>query len=124
MVKTKMLLETLSHIMAFDFVWVAALILNNLHWVFALFAFAFIEEKGHRPVWHFLLTVGLLYAFSDIMGLAGWILIPAIVYVTFQLAFLIYFPEGSWPRKNFTKIIVVFLFVTAFINTLYFRFPG
>ena len=117
-----MLLETLSHIMAFDFAWIAALILNNLHWVFALFAFAFIAEKGHRPVWHFLVLTALLYAFGDILGLTGWILVPFILAAPFQLGIDLFFPAGSWPRKNFALVVTIFLMVTTFINTFYFRF--
>ncbi len=116
-----MLLEFISHALAFDLNWIAALILNNLHWVFALFAFVFIAEKGHRPVWHFLVFTGLLYAFGDILGLTGWILIPFILAGPFQLGIGLYFPEGSWPRRNFTIIVAIFLMVTIFINTFYLR---
>ena len=119
-----MLLEFLSHLVSFDLAWIAALILSNLHWAFALFAFTFIGENGKRPVWHFLILIAMLYAFGDILGLGGWILTPFILVIPFQLLIGCSFPEGSWPRRNFTKIVMIFLMVTIFINTFYFRFPG
>jgi len=124
MVKNKMLLELLSHLLAFDLKWAAMLILGNLHWVFALFAFTFIAEKGKRPVWHFLTVVGLLYAFGDILGITSWVLIPAIIWATFQLFLGIFFHKDSWARKHEIIIIVPFLLITAFINTFFLAFPG
>ncbi|MBN2067797.1 MAG: hypothetical protein JW744_04985 [Candidatus Diapherotrites archaeon] len=119
-----MLLEFTSHLLAFDLNWLVMLILGNLHWVFALFAFTFIAEQGKRPVWHFLIAVGGLYAFSDIMGLLGWIFAPFFIIVAFQIFLMAYFPEGSWPRKNFVKIVYVFLPIICFIATFYYIFPG
>ncbi len=119
-----MLIETLSHLVAFDLGWIAALILANLHWVFAFAAFTFIAERGHCPVWNFLCLVGLLYAFGDFLGLTGWILTPFIIAVPFQLLIGLCFPEGSWPRRNFTIIVVLFIMTATFIHTFYLTLPG
>ncbi len=118
-----MLLEFLSHAIAFDLAWIASLILGNLHWVFAIGAFVIIAEKGKKPIWHFLLIMGFLYAFLDVMELGGWILAPLIVLVPIQFFIILYFPEGSWPQRNFVKIVTVLFFALSFIHTFYFRLP-
>jgi len=118
-----MLLEFLSHLLSFDFVWIASLIMNNLHWLFALMAFVVIAEKGKRPVWHFLVLIGFLYAFVDVMAIGGWILAPILIMTAFQFFLGLYFPEGSWPQRNFIKIVTVAFFVVSFIHTFFFRLP-
>ncbi|MCX6798647.1 MAG: hypothetical protein NTW59_00950 [Candidatus Diapherotrites archaeon] len=119
-----MLVEFLSHLLSFDLNWIAGLIMNNLHWLFAFAAFVIIAEKGHKPVWHFLAIVGLLYAFSDILNLAGWILVPFIIALPVQLFVGLFFPEGGWVQKRFAIIVTFLLMALSFINTFYFSFLG
>lgn len=115
-----MLLEFLSHAMSFDLAWIASLIMGNLHWVFALGAFVVIAEKGKKPVWHFLVLIGFLYAFVDVMELGGWILVPMMLLVPLQLFIGLYFDEGTWMQRNFVKIVTVLIFALSFIHTFYF----
>lgn len=119
-----MLLEFLSHAAALDLAWIASLILGNLHWVFAIMAFTIIAEGSKRSVWHFLVLMGFLYAFLDVMELGGWILAPLILMVPIQLFVGLYFPKGSWPERNFVKIVTVLFFALSFIHTFYFTLPG
>ena len=119
-----MLLEFLSHLMSFDLVWIVELVLRNLHWVFAIAAFAVIAEKGKKPVWHFLVLVFFLYAFVDIMEIGGWILVPMLLLMILQLGIGLYFEESSWPQRNYVKIVVVLIFALSFVHTFYFALPG
>lgn len=118
-----MLLEFLSHAMSFDLPWIASLIMGNLHWLFALGAFVVIAEKGKKPVWHFLVLIGFLYAFLDVMELGGWIMVPMIILAPLQIGIGLYFEEGTWMQRNFVKVVTVLIFVLSFINTFYFTFP-
>lgn len=115
-----MLLEFLSHAMSFDLVWIASLIMGNLHWLFALGAFVVIAEKGKKPVWHFLVLIGFLYAFLDVMELGGWILVPMMLLAPLQISIGLYFEEGTWAQRNFVKIVTVLIFALSFIHTFYF----
>lgn len=119
-----MLLEFLTHAMAFDLAWIVQLVMGNLHWLFALMAFVFIAEKGHRPVWHFLVLIGFLYAFLDVMEMGGWILMPMIILAPFQIGFGLFFKEGTWPQRNFVKILTVLILVLSFVHTFIFTLPG
>jgi len=119
-----MLLEFLSHALAFDLVWIVELVFGNLHWLFAIAFFVIIAEKGKRPVWHFLVMMGFLYAFLDIMEMGGWVLLPMIILVPLELFIGLYFREGTWPQRNFVKIVTVLIFALSFIHTFIFTFPG
>ena len=119
-----MLLEFLLHLLSFDLSWIAMLVLNNLHWVFALVAFTILAEGGKRTTWHFLVLIGFLYAFVDVMELGGWILLPMIILIPLELFIGLYFKEGTWPQRNFVKFVTVLIFVLSFIHTFFFRFPG
>ena len=116
-----MLIESLSHILAFDLPWVVWLIANNLHWLFALMCFVVIAEKAKKPVWTFLVLIGLLYAFGDLMEFGGWIMPSFLVILPFQFFLGLCFPQGSWVQKRFAILATIFIFVAAFINTFYLR---
>lgn len=118
-----MLLEFLSHAMAFDLGWIVSLVLGNLHWVFALFAFTIIAEKGKKPVWHFLVLMGFLYAFLDVMELGNWIMIPMLSLFTIELFIGLFFEDGTWMQRNFVKVVTVLIFALSFVHTFYFTFP-
>lgn len=115
-----MLFEFLSHLLSFDLVWIASLILNNLHWVFALIAFVVISGNGKRWLWPFLCTIGLLWAIVDFLGIMGWLLVPIATFVIIQFFMTIYF-ENTRLEKHFLKIVVIVFLTLSFINTFYFH---
>ncbi len=117
-----MVLELLSHLMSFDFVWVAGLVLNNLHWVFAIFAYVFISDGGKKPVWLFLSTIILLYAFVDFFDIAGWVFVPIGLFLIIQFVMTIFF-ENTSLEKHYLKLVVVVFVVLSFIQTFYFDLP-
>jgi hypothetical protein len=119
-----MLLEFLARLMSFDFVWIVDLVFGNLHWVFAIAFFVIIAEKGKKPVWHFLVMMGFLYAFLDVMEMGGWVLLPMIILVPLELVIGLYFREGSWPQRNFVKLVTVLIFALSFVHTFLFTLPG
>ena len=118
-----MLTQFLAHAMAFDLVWILGVIMGNLHWLFALGAFVIITNTGKRPVWHFLVTVGLLWAVVDLELFMGLAFVPMLLWIPLD-----------WTVKTFTKDtslekhgmkIIVFLFcLLTFINTFLIDLPG
>jgi len=117
-----MFIESMTHILALDLNWLVWLITNNLHWLFALMCFVILAEKSKKPIWTFIVLIGLLYAFVDVMDLGGWIMAPMLIVLPFQLFIGLFFPEGSIFQKKFAIIATIFIFVASFINTFYFRF--
>ena len=118
-----MLLEFLSHLVSFDFVWIVGFILGNLAWLFALMAFVVISHNSKRPIWHFLLIVALLWAIVDLEHFLQLAFVPLLIFVPLDWGLRI-FLENTSLEKHIMKIVVtVFLFLT-FINTFYFPLPG
>lgn len=117
-----MLLELLSHLLSFDFVWVAGLMLNNLHWVFAIFAYVFIAGEGKNSVWAFLSTVILLYAIVDLFGFLAWVFVPVGLFLIVQFVMEIFF-ENTRLEKHYLTLVVAIFVVASFIQTFYFDFP-
>lgn len=118
-----MLLELLTHAVNMDVHWIVMLVLGNLFWVFALFAFAFISSEGKRPIWHFLLVVALLYALLDIRNLTNWVFVSIIIFLPISIITRI-FLENTSIEKHATKFIIFAFISLAFVNTFYFRFLG
>jgi len=87
-----------------------------------LMCFVILAEKSKKPIWTFIVLIGLLYAFVDVMDLGGWIMAPMLIVLPFQLFIGLFFPEGSIFQKKFAIIATIFIFVASFINTFYFRF--
>lgn len=114
-----MLLEFLSHAMAFDLVWIASLIASNLHWVFALMAYVVIVHKGERPIWQFLLVVALLWAITDFTGMAGWVMIPLLTFVIISFV-MPHFIDDTILHKHSTKITVILFLALSFVHTFIF----
>ena len=118
-----MLTEFLAHAMAFDLVWIVGLIMGNLHWLFALAAFVIIAEDGKRPVWHFLVIVGLLWAAVDLELFMSLAFAPMLIWVPLDWSVKIFIKDTSL-EKHGMKIIVFLFCLMAFINTFLFDFPG
>ena len=118
-----MLTEFLAHALAFDLVWIVGLIFNNLHWLFALGAFVVIANNGKRPVWHFLLTIGLLWAIIDLELFMNLAFAPMLIFVPLNWSIRIFTKDTSLEKHGLKIIVVVFLLL-AFVNTFLFDFPG
>ena|SRR3989344_3543348 len=115
-----MLLEFLSHAMSFDMVWIASLIMGNLHWLFAISAFVLISNGGKRWLWPFLTMFALLWAIVDFAGIMGWIMVP-IIFFTVVVSFLMQiFINGTILEKHSLKIIVVLFLALSFVHTFLF----
>ncbi len=118
-----MLTQFLAHVMTFDLVWILGVIMGNLHWLFALGAFVIIAENGKRPVWHFLVIVGLLWAAVDVEHFMGLAFAPMLVWVPLDWSVRIFTKDTSL-EKHGLKIIVIIFFIAAFINTFLFDLSG
>lgn len=119
----KMLTQFLAHAMVFDLVWILGVIMGNLHWLFALGAFVIISENGKRPVWHFLVVVGMLWAAVDLEFFMGLVFAPMLIFVSLNWLVRIFIKDTSL-EKHGMKIIVFLFFLTAFINTFLFDLSG
>ena len=118
-----MLIQFLAHAMAFDLVWILGVIMGNLHWLFALGAFVIIAENGKRPVWHFLVTIGLLWAAVDLELFMGLAFVPMLIWVPLDWGVRIFIKDTSL-EKHGMKIIVFLFCLGAFINTFLFNLSG
>ena len=118
-----MLTQFLVHAMAFDLVWILGVIMGNLHWLFALGAFVIISKNGKRPVWHFLVIVGLLWAAVDLEFFMSLVFAPMLIFVSLNWVVTIFIKDTSL-EKHEMKIIVFLFFLTTFINTFLFNLSG
>ena len=111
-------MEFLNHAISLDLVWIVSFIGGNIHWFFALFAFAVIAGNGKRPVWRFLIIVALLWALVDVKNLLG--LATASVLLFLPLRFVIgIFLEGTSLHKHELKLVIASFFALAFVNTFF-----
>ena len=113
-----MFLEFLNHALALDLQWIAGLVLNNLHWVFLLAAFVYIEHSGKKWLRKFILLVGALYLVLDIVGIWNLVFLPIFITVIFAIA-LDFFAEGNSLANHKTFALWVFFFATSFIWTFF-----
>ena len=97
--------------------------MGNLHWLFALGAFVIISQNGKRPVWHFLVTVGLLWAILDVEHFMHLAFVPMLIFVPLDWTIKL-FIENTSLEKHGLKIIVTTFLLLAFVNTFLFKFPG
>ena len=116
------MMELLSHLLSFDLFWVAALMLDNLHWVFAIFAYVFISGGGKKPIWGFLSTVILLYAIVDFFEFTAWVFIPIGLFTVIQFLMTFFF-ENTRFEKHYLKIVVLVFVTLSFIHTFYLELP-
>ena len=108
----KMLIQFLAHAMSFDLVWILGVIIGNLHWLFALGAFVIISENGKRPVWHFLLVIGLLWAAVDLEFFMSLVFVPMLIFVPLNLAVTIFIKDTSLEKHGLKILVTAFLFLT------------
>ena len=118
-----MLTQFLAHALAFDLVWILGVIMGNLHWLFVLGAYVIIAENGKRPVWHFLVIVGLLWAIVDIEHFMSLAFVPMLIFVPLDWGIRI-FIENTSLEKYGLKLIVIVFFILTFINTFLFDLSG
>lgn len=115
-----MLLEFISHAMAFDLVWIASLIMNNLHWLFALVAYVVIAHNGKRPIWQFLLVITLLWAITDFTGMMGWVMVPLLTFMIISFV-MPHFIDGTALEKHSLKITIILFLMLSFVHTFLFN---
>lgn len=113
------MLEFLSHAMTFDLIWIASLIMNNLHWVFALVAYVVIVHNGKRPIWQFLLVVALLWSIVDFVGILGWIMVPILTFMIISFV-MPHFIDNTALERHSLKITVILFLALSFIHTFLF----
>ena len=112
-----MLLEFLSHLLSFDLSWIALLVLNNLHWVFALAAAAYIFFDYKKMLVPFILVVGMCWAAVDFSSVTGWAwtlpVFLGIFYIS-RIAVLIFCQEIK-SLKNILPVVNIVHFFTVYI---------
>lgn len=110
-----MILEALSQLLSGNLFWFVEIVLNNLHWVFALFAFVVIANKelGIGNYYRgFIFLVGLLWAFSSIADLTGLVIFSAGIFLIFQFLIIIFYPPSLAKKHPGLQLSVI---VTAFL---------
>ncbi len=118
-----MIVEALSQLVAGNLSWFVDIVMNNLHWTFALLAFVVITltevgvKKNHLR--NFIFLVGFLYAFSSLADLTGLVLISAGIFLIFQLVILIFWHD-SWAKKHplaqLSFIVFLFLLLSMLVT--------
>jgi hypothetical protein len=118
-----MLLEFLSHALAFDLAWIASLLLNNLLWVFILLAYVVIASNGKHGFKNFVILTLLLYAAVELEQLQGLIFVPLLIFIPLNFVLEIFLKDTSL-EKHQLKIIIFLFFSVTFLHTFFFRLPG
>ena len=102
-----MLLNFLSHLLAFDIAWIVALILNNLFFLFAFTAIMYYFMEGKRVLLGFFVITFVMWIWGDMENAAGLVIFAtgflSLYYIT-KVAVLAA-AEHSPALKN--KLIIV-----------------
>jgi len=123
-----MIIEALSQLFSGNLSWFFDIVLNNLHWVFALFAFNLIasQEAGvnYNYIRNFVFLVGSLWAFVSIAGIIGMSLFSAGLFLVVQLLLITFWPKSLSKKYPSLQVYIIWFLYSALSLLLTFGIIG
>ena len=105
-----MIIEALSQLVSGNLFWFVEIVLNNLHWAFALFAFTvfFLENFGYHYR-NFIFLVGSLWAIVSIADIFGMLFYSAGIFLLMQLVLKIFWPDWLMKKRPMLQIYIIWI---------------
>jgi len=108
-----MIIEAVSQLLSGNLFWFVEIVINNLHWTFALFAYTVIAykeggiEKNHKR--NFIFLMGLLWAWVSLAALAGITSWPSGSFYLVSLGLFFFLPKKLKKFEGYLNVAIYIL---------------